>query len=862
MPLTASLARPLQSLTSPMSAHARSSASSTESTAPGVWAAIAHVCTSAGVLPAYVGAVIGGAFLILALRLPHVTFDQPLLFVALLGASALISASKVHLPLVSGSATLSMSYFTDFMSLVLLGPDQTMIVAGVGGVTQCLLSTRNRVPLRQVIFSVGALIISIQMAGLTAAWLGGFHLGQDLLTLSKPAVGAAAAFFLCNSWLVATAVALSRRESIHRLWQQNFMWTAPACFIGAGVAVLAIRVVMTMQIWVVLLAAAPLYLTYRSYRIYLGRVEDQERHLKQVSDLHLASVEALARAIDARDQTFDRTHGPNDNHIRRVQAAAAQLARGAGMSSDEVEGVKVAALLHDIGKLAVPEHILTKPGRLTPDEFERVRTHPQIGADIIRAVPFPYPVAPYIESHHERWDGSGYPEGLAGEAIPLGARVLAVVDYYDALITDRPYHRAMPEHAATELLQSECGRALDPRLVRLFIKMLPSINIRDSVERHEAETRERAQPHASGPANGFAPETQAAPRASMVFQNISRATQEMHALYDLAQTLGTRLSVEDTMGLLTSKLTRLVPVSCWALYLHDAATNTLTCRFASGLEAELVDGLQIPMGEGASGWAGRHRTPLVNARAEADFQAGGRTQASLPLRSTLAYPLVDGDTLVGTLTVYHADEGAFREEHRRLLDRVCNQVASVIRNSVLFEQMHQVSLTDSLTDLPNSRALFAYLAAQFAAVPAGAANTALLMFDLNGFKGINDKYGHQVGDLALRQVSAVIRENVRQGDFCARYAGDEFVVVLSDCGRAEADRRAMHIQRAVACLELEVRPGFAVTLTISGGVAVSPEDGTTYDDLLGAADRRMYQDKERTKRRDAQVAGTALPLAG
>jgi putative nucleotidyltransferase with HDIG domain len=243
------------------------------------------------------------------------------------------------------------------------------------------------------------------------------HLGQDPLTLSKPAVAAAATFFLCNSGLVATAVALSRREPVLKLWQQNFMWTAPACFIGAGVAVLAIRVVMTMQIWVVLLAAAPLYLTYRSYRIYLGRVEDQERHLKQVSELHIDSVEALALAIDARAQTFDRSHGPNDNHIRRVQAAAAQLARAAGMSSDEVEGVEVAALLHDIGKLAVPEHILTKPGRLTPDEYERVRIHPQVGADIIRAVPFPYPVAPYIESHHERWDGSGHPEGLAGEAI-------------------------------------------------------------------------------------------------------------------------------------------------------------------------------------------------------------------------------------------------------------------------------------------------------------------------------------------------------------------------------------------------------------------------------------------------------------
>jgi diguanylate cyclase (GGDEF)-like protein/putative nucleotidyltransferase with HDIG domain len=844
--------------------YARSAASGSDSAVARLRAVVARACAPPHLRTAYITMVIASAAVVLVVRLPQVHLPDPYLFLALLGASAFISASKVHLPLASGSATLSMSYFTDFMSLVLLGPDLGMVVAGVGGGTQCLMSTRQKVPLRQTAFSVGALILSVQASGLAATYFGGFHLGQDLYTLSKPAVVAAATFFLCNSGLIAMAVALSRRESVLKLWQQNFLWTAPACFIGAGVAVLAIRVVMTMQIGVVLLAAAPLYLTYRSYRIYLGRVEDQERHLKQVSDLHMASVEALARAIDARDQTFDRTHGPNDNHIRRVQATAAELARVAGMSADEVEGVKVAALLHDIGKLAVPEHILTKPGRLTPDEFERVRIHPQIGADIIRAVPFPYPVAPYIESHHERWDGSGYPEGLSGEAIPLGARVLAVVDYYDALITDRPYHKAMSEHAAVQLLVSECGRALDPRLVGLFIQMLPSMSIRNSAERHEAETRERAQAHASGPANGFSLETKAAPRASMVFQNISRATQEMHALYDIAQTLGTRLSVEDTMGLLTSKLTRLVPVSCWALYLHDAATNTLTCRFASGLEADLVDGLRIPMGEGASGWAARHRTALVNARAEADFQAGGRTQASAPLRSTLAYPLVDGDTLVGTLTVYHADEGAFREDHRRLLDRVCNQVASVIRNSVLFEQMHQVSLTDSLTELPNSRALFAYLASQFAAAPPGAAHTALLMFDLNGFKGINDKYGHQVGDLALRQVSTVIRENVRQGDFCARYAGDEFVVVLSDCGRAEAHRRAMHIQRAVACLVLEVRAGVTLSLTISGGVAVSPEDGSTYDDLLGAADKRMYQDKERTKRQDdlQLPAGAQLPLAG
>ena len=520
-------------------------------------------------LTTYVTAVTVIGLGLLAFRLPLMRLEQPLLFLALLSSSVFISVSKVHLPLASGSATLSMSYFTDFMALVLLGPDEAMIVAGASGATQCLLSTRGRVSLRQTAFSVAALVLTVQAAGAVAQALGGFHIGENLMRLSRPAVGAAATFFLCNSWLVATAVSLSRRESLLGTWQQNFLWTAPACFIGAGVAVLAVRVVMTMQIWTVLLVAAPLYLTYRSYRIYLRRVEEQQEHVKQVSDLHMASVEALARAIDARDQTIDRNGCPNDSHIRRVQAKAAELARLAGMSDGEIEGVKVAALLHDIGKLAVPEHILTKPGRLTPDEFERVRIHPAIGADIIRAVPFPYPVAPYIKSHHERWDGSGYPEGLRGEEIPLGARVLAIVDYFDALTTDRPYHKAMNWHDAMEVMRSESGRALDPRLVPMFVHIMAGVEEDEWSERSEDGSSEHAVALDSRPATGFSSETQPAAPAANVFQNISRATQEMHALYNIAQTLGTRLSVNDTMGLLTSKLTRLVPASCWALYLYE-----------------------------------------------------------------------------------------------------------------------------------------------------------------------------------------------------------------------------------------------------------------------------------------------------
>ena len=229
-----------------------------------------------------------------------------------------------------------------------------------------------------------------------------------------------------NTALVATAIGLSTRQSIPRVWNQNFLWSAPSYFFGAGAAGIAAAVVERGGYWMALLTAAPVYLIYRTYKVYMGRIQDQQRHVQQVSDLHLATIEALALAIDAKDQTAQ-------SHIRRVQVYAAGLAKALGMPETEIQGVKTAALLHDIGKLAVPEHILSKPGPLTQEEFQKIRIHPQVGAEIISGVPFPYPVAPLILSHHERWDGKGYPTGLKGDEIPLGARILSVVDYFDAL---------------------------------------------------------------------------------------------------------------------------------------------------------------------------------------------------------------------------------------------------------------------------------------------------------------------------------------------------------------------------------------------------------------------------------------------
>jgi len=811
-------------------------------------------------LNAYVGAVVLAGIALLAFGVPKMQFTHPVLFVCLLLGSMMAAVMKIHLPLSSGQATLSMSYFTDFLSLVVLGPHQAMLVAGASAATQSAVGRRDRFSPKQTFFSSASLIITVQAAGLVANQLGGFDLHASLSSLSKPAAGAAATFFLCNSWLVATAVGLSRGRPISATWREDFLWAGPACFVAAGAATFAASVMATQEVWLVLFAAVLLGLTFHSYRVYLGRVSEHQEHARTISTLHLATVEALARAIDARDQTIDPESGAAENHIRRVEARAAALGEASGMSAHEIEGLKVAALLHDIGKLAVPEHILTKPGRLTPAEFDYIRLHPTVGANILKAVPFPYPVAPFIQSHHERWDGKGYPDGLAAEEIPLGARVLAVVDYFDALTAHRPYHRAMAQDEALDTLTREAGKALDPRLVDLFIQVLLQVGDLEQEARYESVRPDLAATRAGAPATGFSTDGSPLEAAATVYQSISQATQEVRALYDIAQTLGTRLSVDDTMGLLTSKLNRLVPASGWALYLPDARRNQLRCRYASGLSADTLEGLQIAMGEGVTGWAARHQTAAINARAASDFEAGGATAVGQLFHSALAFPLMDGVQLIGILTAYHIDDQPYTEAHLSLLERLGGQAASVLANSIQFEGMRAASLTDSLTDLPNSRALVGHVDQRLAARADQAVPSAIIMIDLDHFKAVNDVHGHQVGDLALQTLAGALRRHVRATDFCARYGGDEFVVALSCQDRDEAERRASELQRAVARQHVTSPGGTTIPLGISVGIAMSGEDGLTFESLLEAADRRMYEDKHR-RRGGAAVAGPTIRLA-
>jgi diguanylate cyclase (GGDEF)-like protein len=601
----------------------------------------------------------------------------------------------------------------------------------------------------------------------------------------------------------------------------GIFWSAPR-FLGGGTeaaTATAVAQFIARQWWIVFVIL-PVYLAYRNRRLFVERIEREQAQVRQASDVQLATIEALALAIEAKDRT-------SQMQIRKMQFYAAGLGRAVGMPENEIWGLQTAALLHDVGNLAVPEHILSKPGSLTYEEFQKVKTHPRVGAEILKHVPFPYPVASLILAHHEHWDGNGYPSGLRGVDVPMGARILAVVDSYTALITDRPHRPAWPYHEVIAALRRTAGTILDPALVETFVNILPVLEFQFA---NEGQGRR--------PLSIATPAAEASQAAGGVLEDIAIAHHEARVLYQIAQALGSSLGISETMTLIARSLGDLVPWSCCALFLRKDDNGPFECRWASGVGEKQVREVKVD-------GVGELETTL------AAVQGGEEGQR---LQSMLVGPLVFNDAVIGALGIYHTAAHFYSPDHKRVFKRVAEQAAPVIRNSIVFERTQEDSFTDHLTGLPNRRYMLLYLNQQMARAERRRSKLAVVMMDLNNFKKINDDLGHQAGDRALHEVASVLRSMVRAYDLCVRYGGDEFMVILWECDGVQAERRRRELESAVAAMYFEGQPGDLRALSVSAGVAVYPEDGQTHQDLIAVADRRMYEHKAGQKRQAAEIA--------
>jgi diguanylate cyclase (GGDEF)-like protein/putative nucleotidyltransferase with HDIG domain len=588
--------------------------------------------------------------------------------------------------------------------------------------------------------------------------------------------------------------------------------------------------------WPALLLIFPLsYVVYRLYWLYLGKVADEKKQVERVAELHLRTIEALALAIDAKDHT---TH----LHLKRVRVYAEGIGRELGLSESEMEALRAAALLHDIGKLAVPEHIINKPGKLTPEEFEKIKIHPVVGAEILERVKFPYPVAPIVRAHHERWDGSGYPDGLKGDDIPIGARILAAVDCLDAVGSDRPYRRGVALQESLAEIVRQSGKHFDPKVVQVLQRRYRDW---EREAQHCSSISERLKRpkdlKPARPALAMVSRRGAATRELDFLASIVAARYEAQALLEFSQDIGRSLCLDETLSVVAARLRKLVPYDAIAVYrLRD---QHLIAEFAGGDDYRAFSTLRIPVGKGLSGRVAETRRPIVNGNPSTEPGYLDNPQRIEHMRSALAVPLVTSkDTLFGVLSLYKLETAAFTSDHLRILLAISEKIGNSIANAATYQDAADSAVTDYLTGLPNARSLFLRLDAEISRCQREGGSLAVVLCDLDGFKQVNDRYGHMVGNQVLRAFARKLRLACREYDYISRMGGDEFVIIAPGLKTTDVENVYDRIRAAAAVTGVEICG--RVELSASVGIAFYPKDSRHAAQLLVEADRRMYGKKK------------------
>src|SRR3954471_3048716 len=465
----------------------------------------------------------------------------------LAGLTLLTGSFTVRIPAIP--ARLSVSEIFVFAAVLLFGPAAATMIVVLDCLVISLWQKKGSRRVSRILFNVAAPAVAIWIAAHAFYALASIEpLGkhpQPILPLLVPVLVLAVLYFLLNSLLVAWAVALEKRISAFSVWSESFLWLSLNYFSGASVAALLLPYLQSEQpqfARVIGILLPLLLISYLTFKTAMGRVDDAHRHLKELNDLYLSTIETLAMAIDAKDQI---THG----HIRRVQVHAVKLARAMGVKDSlQIRAIEAAALLHDMGKLAVPEYILNKPGPLTAAEFDKMKLHASVGADILSSIDFPYPVVPIVRHHHESWDGSGYPDGLSGASIPIGARILSVVDCFDALTSDRPYRPRLSDKEALRILHERRGSMYDPIVVDTFTRVHSSI-----APESEAQTTLTSLKAITEAAVGTPPAANVESRTAR-FEEIAASSDEMLTLFDLARSLTASMGVQDGTELIAKHL--------------------------------------------------------------------------------------------------------------------------------------------------------------------------------------------------------------------------------------------------------------------------------------------------------------------
>jgi len=766
--------------------------------------------------------------------------------IALLFGGKKISISKRRKKEEAMSMTLG--FAITFACMMRMGPATSVPVAMLGCLSSCLFPRRQK--FHQFGFNLALSAIEAFVAGIAYSALNGWNLSLDPLRTFLAVGVSSLLFFLVNTFGVAKMISLCTGEKTLPVWKESFGWTAPSYLASACVGALAMILFHGSTTAVLLFILPIAYFVYKAFGDHLARAEENLVHIEELqvkqtelADLYLATIESLALAIDAKDQF---TH----QHIVRVQRYAVALAKALGIEGEELQGVKTGALLHDIGKLGVPEYVLLKPGPLTTEEFDMIKKHPEIGASILDPVVFPWAVLPAVKHHHEKWDGTGYPDGLKGEDIPFIARIMAVADVYDALTSNRSYRAAKTHEQAVEIIRKDAGRHFDAAIVDVFLQIIDTV-VSDLA-------KEGIGPLAPKESTVKLEESASAEAS----RHVSKAFSEMWALYEATQSLSSRVGLKETVEVVVKKIAEIYSGSTCAFLLWNPNSESLVVDSVFGVNREYYLGARSARGASRSVEAIKTKTSYSGGYEDGDLVlAEGLLTPWTPPRSALIVPVICDGTLLGTINLYHTSEKSLNEYDRQLLERVSERSARAIYDGLIFDRTPEDSFKDHLTGVYNLRYLLDHLDKFCGYSTEDNKGFSLLYLDLDSFKPINEGFGHSRGDVVLRDLASILLDVVEGEGVVCRCGGDEFVVVLPGRGSSEANVVGKRIQHAVDQYNPDLNhPVFgSIRVGVSAGAASFPHDAQTPAALLSSAEFRMYSQKtERKLQRLANQQGTVF----
>lgn len=743
----------------------------------------------------------------------------------MLYASAAVICSFLQLKLHGAGPRLSANLPIILLSILQLSSPEAVLVGASAALAQGLANRQTRIRPWHLVLGVCVAASAIATANFLYRSLVPNAVQSSTLRL----IAASLALFFANTFPVALASREQRQRSLGQYWKESYSWLVPYYLVSAAVASAANAAATGgMSLQNIVLVFPAIYLAYRYYHVQKSNLEMREKTAENMAALHLRTIEGLALAVEAKDNLNTR------GHLRRVRVYAVGVGRKLGLKGDQLEALQAGALLHDIGKLAVPEYILTKPGKLTAQEFAKMKVHPIVGAEIVEQVQFPYPVAPIVRAHHEKWDGSGYPFGLKGNDIPIGARILSAVDYLDALASDREYRRALPLDEAMTLVAAESGRALDPDVVCAL-----SLCYRELEQSAKSNVEGVTLSKDVNVERGSAPDAglelwalTGLPSGGSDFVNsIAAAGKEEQMLLDLTQGLGSSLDLDTILERLDKGLRFLIPHDAMAIFVPQG--ELLTMIYSAGERKALLSS-EVRAGEGLIGWVAQNQLPIINGNPSVERGLSGESKNVL--KAGLAVPLKGAGVFTGVLAYYRKNSDSFNADHLRILTGLAPRIGTAIENALKVKELQERASLDLLTGLPTLPAMKQTLEVELIRAKGQNQSLAIVIAEFSGLGSLQTELINVEVERWLREASRVLKTGCREYDHVARIGDHKFAMILPGMKRETLRHKLEKLHIAINSLF----PQLAETgrIHFGAGWALYPDDADTTKLLLAVAEGR------------------------